>query len=78
MTNYDYFDFSDYPKEHFCYSDNNKKIVGKFKDELNGKIITEFVGWRSKMYALKIYNEKEKKIAKGIKKVVINNKLEFK
>ena len=46
LVNNDKFDFSDYPKDHFCYSNNNKKIVGKLKDELNGKIITEFVGLR--------------------------------
>lgn len=33
----EYFDFSDYPKEHPCYSELNKKMFGKFKDELNGK-----------------------------------------
>ena len=27
-------DFSDYPKEHTCYDENNKKVLGKFKDEL--------------------------------------------
>jgi len=41
------------------------------KDELNGKIITEFIGLRSKMYSLKIYDENEKKTLKGIKKNVL-------
>jgi hypothetical protein len=27
------YDFSDYPKDHQCYSVENKKVVGKFKDE---------------------------------------------
>ena len=30
-------DFSDYPKERKCYDENNKKVLGKFKDELKSK-----------------------------------------
>ena len=30
------YDLSDYPKEHFLYDTSNKKVIGKFKDELNG------------------------------------------
>ena len=30
-------------KDHFLYSTENQAVVGKFKDEANGKIITEFV-----------------------------------
>ena len=29
----------------------NKKVIGKFKDELGDKIPSEFVGVRSKAYA---------------------------
>jgi hypothetical protein len=32
----DRFDFSDYPKNHFLYSEINKKVIGKMKDETNG------------------------------------------
>ncbi|GBN41880.1 hypothetical protein AVEN_198612-1 [Araneus ventricosus] len=39
-----YFDFSDYPKDHSLYSDENKKKIGYFKDELNGQPCFEFVG----------------------------------
>ena len=46
------YDFSDYLKGHPCYSIENKKVVGKFKDECNGKPIAEFVGLRSKMYSI--------------------------
>ena len=35
---------------------NNKKVIGKFKDEAAGNPITEFVGLKSKMYSY----EKEK------------------
>ena len=37
--NIDEFDTSDYPKDHKCYSEWNKKVVGKFKDELNGCLL---------------------------------------
>ncbi len=33
----DLFDFSDYPQNHFLYSVVNKKVIGKMKDETNGK-----------------------------------------
>ena len=29
----------------------NKKVIGKFKDELGGKLLTEFVGLRAKTYS---------------------------
>ena len=29
----------------------NKKVIGKFKDDLGGKILTEFVALRAKTYA---------------------------
>ena len=39
-----YMDFSDYPQDHPNYDKTNKKVLGKFKDEMNGKIITHFIG----------------------------------
>ncbi len=52
------FDRSDYPPEHPLYSSVNRKIPGKFKDELGGKIASRFCGLRSKMYALKFERER--------------------
>ncbi|XP_075210257.1 uncharacterized protein LOC142317586 [Lycorma delicatula] len=37
----DYFDTSDYPKAHPCFSLKNKKVIGKFKDECCGFPIRE-------------------------------------
>ena len=61
------YDFSDYPPNHFLQSDTNKKKIGLFKDELNGKTLEEFCGLRSKCYSL-LYEcprEKRKLTAKG-------------
>ena len=58
----------------------NKKIIGKFKDELNGKLITEFIALRAKTYAYTQLNEdkiEEHKKAKGTKKFVIKKHLNF-
>ena len=41
------------------------------KDETGGKIIEEFVGLRAKLYSYKMFEGKEEKKCKGIKKVVI-------
>ena len=45
------YDFSDYPKNHPNFSLTNKKVYGIFKDNLNGKIITEFTADKPKMYS---------------------------
>ena len=51
----------------------NKKVIGKMKDEVNGKIITEFFGLKSKMYSLiTVYSEESKK-AKGVNKNDVKN-----
>jgi hypothetical protein len=63
--NGDWFDTSDYPKDHPCYSDANKKVPGKMKDELNGELALEFVGVRAKMYSV-LTESAVKKKAKGV------------
>ena len=65
----DLFDFSSLPRSHFCFSDKNKKVVGKFKDESGGDPILEFIGLRPKMYSIKTLTDlvvKEKHRAKGV------------
>ena len=47
----DELDTSDYPRDHPLYSEENKKVIGKFKDELNGKIMNEVVFLKSKAYS---------------------------
>ena len=46
------YDFSEYPFDHPLYSDNNKKVIGKFKDELNSCVLEEFIGVLPKFYSL--------------------------
>ena len=67
--NADLYDTSNYAPGHPLYSDQNKKIIGKFKDELGGKVMTEFIGLRPKMYSYT--GEDSDKRAKGVKKSVL-------
>jgi len=62
----DWFDFSNYPKDHPNFDLSNKLVPGKFKDEMGGRLIEEFVGLRSKMYSIKTSDGKVKKTAKGV------------
>ena len=69
----DRFDTSDYPENHpsGIPTGINKKVLGKFKDEVAGKIIKEFVGLRAKLYSFKMEDETENKRCKGVKKQVV-------
>ena len=74
-----WFDTSDIPSNHpsGIKSGVNKKVVGMMKDELGGKIMTEFVGLRPKMYSYKMLDERETKKCKGIKKSVVEKMISF-
>ena len=71
----DKFDNSDYPENSPYYCNNNKKIIGKFKDEACGILIVEFVCLKSKMYSYIKSDRRGGKTAKGIKKNVIKNNI---
>lgn len=71
----DFFDFSQYPRNHPLFDPTNKK-VGKFKDESHSIPIKEFVGNRAKMYAFKV-NDSESKKCKGVKKSTVKRELHF-
>ena len=55
----------------------NKKVIGKFKDELGGGIVTEFVALRPKTYSSLMDDGGSDKKAKGTKKCVIKRSLKF-
>ena len=55
----------------------NKKVPGIFKDELGGKIITEFVALRARAYSYLDDDGNEHKKSKGTKKCVIKQKRMF-
>lgn len=42
----DHYDFSNYPTDHPLYSETNKKVIGKFKDELGGDPIKQVIALR--------------------------------
>ena len=55
----------------------NKKVIGLMKDELGGKIITEFVTLRPQTYSFLTDDGKDDKKAKGTKKCVIKKMIKF-
>ena len=58
------FDFKDYLEDSTFFHSVNKKIIVKMKEEVEEKIISEFVGLKSKMYSLVTANNEEIKKAK--------------
>ena len=88
------FDTSNYSPNHPSGIETgvNKKVIGMFKDEAGGEVITKFVGLRAKNYAysydhliglaslLFLFGEDgaEQKKCKGIKKCVTKNNITFK
>ena len=82
------FDTSDYAPGHPQQSDDNKKKLGKMKDEAMGVAISEFVGLRPKLYAMRLDakehkarqkkgQEIETKKSKGTKKAVVKQEIRF-
>ena len=73
------FDTSGYSKTDFrpLPIGLNKKVIGLMKDELGGKIMTEFVALRPKLYSYKVLDGSEDKKCKGIKKCIVKKTLTF-
>ena len=71
------FDTSNYELDRPLAQGKNKKVIGLMKDELDGEIMTKFVGLRSKTYSYLIDDGSEDKKAKATKKCVIKRKLKF-
>ena len=55
----------------------SKKVTGLMKDELGGKIMTEFVALRPKLYSYKKLDDSEDKKCKEIKKCIVKKTLTF-
>ena len=71
------FDTSNYEVNRPLPTGKNKKVIGLMKDELGGKIITEFVTLRPKTYSYLTDDGKEDKKAKGTKKCEIKRMIKF-
>ena len=71
------FDTSNYEVDRPLSTGKNKKVIGLMKDELEGRIITEFVALRPKTYSYLTDDCIEDKKAKGTKKCVIKRMIKF-
>ena len=65
------FDATNYEVNRPLPTRKNKKVIGLMKDELGGRVITEYVTLRPKTYSYLTDDFKEDKKAKGTKKCVI-------
>ena len=71
------FDASNYECNRPLPTGKNKKVIELMKDELGGKIISEFVTLRPKTYSYSTDDGKEDKKAKGTKKCVIKRMIKL-
>ena len=81
-----YFDLSDSLRDDLK-DDTNKKVLGKFKDEMHSLPIKEWIGLNPKVYSIihchrnKDTNKdewKNKKTLKGVSKAVVKNNIQHK
>ena len=63
------FDTSNYEVDRPLPKGKNKKVIGSMKDELGGKIMTEFATLRPKTYSYLMVDDSKAKKAKGTKNV---------
>ena len=71
------FDTSNYEVNRPLPTEKNKKIIELMKDEIGGKIITEFVTLRPETYSFLTDDGKEDKKVKGTKNCIIKKKIKF-
>ena len=71
------FDTSNYECNRPLPTGKNKKVIGLMKDELGGRVITEFDVLRPQTYSYLTDDCKEDKKAKGTKKCVIKRMIKF-
>ena len=71
------FDTSNYEVHRPLSTGKIKKVIGLMKDELGGRVITEFVALRPKTYSCLTDCCKEDEKAKGTKKCVIKRMIKF-
>ena len=71
------FDTSNYEVNRPLPIGKNKKVISLMKDELGGKVITEFAILRPKTYSFLTDDGKEDRKAKGTKKCIIKKMIKF-
>ena len=59
------FDLSNYSKSSKYFCSDNKKVVGKTKDEYGGLLVLKFISLKLKMYSILDENNNEKCTNKG-------------
>jgi len=69
------FDTTNYPADNMYGM--SQKVPSLMKNENNGAIMTEFVGLRSKMYALRVGGKKDTKKVKDVKSNVVARTITF-
>ena len=71
------FDTSNYEVNRPLPTGKNKRVIGLMKDELGGKILIEFATFRSKTYSYLMDDCNSDKKAKGTKKCVMKQVIQF-
>ena len=69
-------DCSNYEKNHKLFTEHNKSVVGKFKNEVPKTTIKQFTGIRAKSYAFDTSSGESWRKCKGVKKSQVR-KLKF-
>ena len=70
-----WFDTSGHIVDRLIPMGKNKKVLFKFKDELGGRIMTEFFGLKTKTYSFLTDDFEEKKKNKETKKCIVKTRL---